>query len=296
MKTDFMFKGMMVPVFTPFNDDKKHTINYEVIDKYANHLKTLGMHGIMLHGMTGEGFTLTLDERKKLTEKWYEVTHKYDMKMLVNIGGMDLPDVYELAEHAEKLKVDAVMVMPDLFYHPKTEEDLMYYLKDIMMRMPTRPMFYYHIPMFTEVHLDWLHFLQIIEKEVPTFAGFFWADDHIDKLTFLKHKMPEYHYIVGVGSTMTGFMAEGFDAISMTAMNLYPELIKELYELMMSYKMHEAYTLKVNMTKKVYDLFHLDRSMDWLLTMKMEMDKMHPWKMGPLRKPMTKSYWWSGKW
>lgn len=109
------------------------------------------MHGVMLHGMTGEGFTLTLEERKKLTEKWHEVTRKYDMKMLVHIGGMDLPDVYELAEHAEKLKVDAVMVMPDLFYKPHTEEDLMYHLKDIMAHMPTRPMFYYHIPM-TDVH------------------------------------------------------------------------------------------------------------------------------------------------
>lgn len=112
----------------------------------------MGMHGVMVNGMTGEGMTLTVDEHKKLTEKWFEVTRKYDLKMLVNIGGLDLADVYELAEHAEKLKVDAVMVLPDLFYHPTTEEDLLYYLKDIYAHMPTRPMFYYHIPMMTKVH------------------------------------------------------------------------------------------------------------------------------------------------
>lgn len=138
----------------------------------------------------------------------------------------------------------------------------------------------------------------MVEKEIPTFAGFYWADDHIDKLTFLKHKMPEYHYIVGVGSTMMGFMAEGFDAISMTAMNLYPEMMKELYEYMMNYKMHEAYMFKEKMTKKIYDMFQMNnQNMDWLMMMKMEMDKMHPWKMGPMRKPkMTKMMWWSGKW
>ena len=139
-------------MFTPFKDDKKLTINYDVIDKYGQYLKTMGMHGVMVNGMTGEGTTLTVDERKRLAEKWVEVTRKYDLKMLLNIGGLDLPDVYELAEHAERLKVDAVMVMPDLFYHPKTEEDLVYYLKDIVVRMPTRPILYYHIPMFTEVH------------------------------------------------------------------------------------------------------------------------------------------------
>lgn len=123
-----------------------------MIDKYAHHLKSMGMHGIMLHGMTGEGMTLTMDERKKLTEKWLEVTRKYELKMVVNIGGIDLPEIYELAEHAEKLKVDAVMLMPDLFYRPRTEEDLVLFLKDIMIHMPTRPVLYYHIPMMTEVY------------------------------------------------------------------------------------------------------------------------------------------------
>ncbi|XP_055298417.1 N-acetylneuraminate lyase B-like [Sitodiplosis mosellana] len=298
MKTDFMFKGMMVPVFTPFNDDKKHSINYEVIDKYANYLKSMGMQGIMLNGMTGEGMTLTVDERKKLTEKWLEVTRKYDLRMLLNIGGIDLADVYELAEHAEKLKVDAVMVTPDLFYKPKTEEDLMYYLKDIMARMPTRPMFYYHIPMFTQVYLDWYYFLtQYVEKEIPTFAGFYYADDRIDKVIYLKHKLPEYNYIIGVGSAMMGLMAEGFDAISMTAMNLYPEMVKELYDYMLGYKMHEAYILKEKMIKKIYDLFQTSSNVDWLRIMKMEMDKLHPqFKVGPMRKPkLTKMMWWSGK-
>lgn len=133
-------------------DDKKYTINYDVIDKYAHHLKTIGMHGVMINGMTGEGMTLTMDERKKLTEKWLEVTRKYEMKMIVNIGGLNLPETYELAEHAERMKVDGVLLLPDLFYKPKTEEDLMMYLKNIMTYMPTRPVFYYHIPMMTDVY------------------------------------------------------------------------------------------------------------------------------------------------
>lgn len=122
-----------------------------MIEKYGQYLKTKGMDAVMVHGMTGEVTTLTTDERMKLTEKWMEVGRKYDMKVFLNIGGTDLPEVYTLAEHAEKLKVDAVMVLPDLFYKPKTEEDLTLYLKDIAKRMPTRPMFYYHIPLMTDV-------------------------------------------------------------------------------------------------------------------------------------------------
>lgn len=123
-----------------------------MIDKYAHFLKSKGMHGVMVHGMTGEGMTLTLDERKRLTEEWFKVTRKYEMKLLLNIGAMTLPDTYELAMHAEKLQVDAVMVLPDLFFKPKTEEDLIMYIKDIVHYMPTRPLFYYHIPFMTEVY------------------------------------------------------------------------------------------------------------------------------------------------
>lgn len=41
-------------MFTPFVDDKKLTVNYEVIDKYAHHLKTMGFHGVMVLGSTGK--------------------------------------------------------------------------------------------------------------------------------------------------------------------------------------------------------------------------------------------------
>lgn len=134
-----------------------------MIDKYAHFLKTKGMHGVMVHGMTGEGMTLTVEERKRLTEEWFKVTRKYDLKMLLNIGGMTLPDIYELAEHAEKLMVDAVMVMPDLFFKPMIEEDLVKYIKDIVMYMPTRPLMYYHIPMMTDVHRKFfIYFLNSI--------------------------------------------------------------------------------------------------------------------------------------
>lgn len=292
MKTTFTFKGMMVPVFTPFNNDAKRTINYDVIDKYAQYLKSMGMHGVFANSMTGEGMTLTVDERKKLAEKWFEVGRKYEMKVCVNIGGVPLPELYELAVHAEQCKFDAVMVLPDLFYKPKTEEDLVDYLKDVMKYVPSVPMFYYHIPMMTEVYkyINFYKFMQMMEKEVPTFAGFFWADDSLDKVMYLREKMPEHHYIIGMGCSMMGFMAEGFDACSMTAMNIYPQMMKEFYDYMCQYKMQDAYKVKEKVYKSIYALFGTDMHVDWLTVMKTEMNKLCPFKVGPLRKPITSTF------
>lgn len=115
----------------------------------------------------------------------------------------------------------------------------------------------------------------------------------------LQEKMPNFLYIIGMGASMMGYLAEGFEAFSMTAMNVFPEMIKELYDYMMNNKYDQALIVKKKMTKRIYDMFRMDMDMDWMTVMKMEMEKMYPMmKMGPIRKPkmtMQKMTMWMGK-
>lgn len=119
---------------------------------YALYLKSKGMHGVIINGYTGEGMTLRLDERKRLADEWFRATRKHQLKMLLNIGGAAIADVHELAEHAEELGVDGLSVLPDLFFRPTVEEDLLHYVRDVAEYAPSIPIFYYHVPVFTTVH------------------------------------------------------------------------------------------------------------------------------------------------
>lgn len=94
---------------------------------------------------------MRLGERIKLAEKWRESTLKYDLKMIVNIGGQNLTDILQLAEHAERIKVDAVMLYPDLSNKPQTEEDMVTFMKTVTSHMPNLPVFYYHNPTWTKI-------------------------------------------------------------------------------------------------------------------------------------------------
>lgn len=129
-----------------------------MIDKYAQHMKSKGMHGVMVNGATGEGMTLKLDERKKMAEAWITAAKKHQLKMLLQIGGADIADVYDMAKHAEELGVDAVLLLPPLFYRPYTEEDLVHYMREVAQYVPSRPLLYYHIPMFTKVYRMYFFF------------------------------------------------------------------------------------------------------------------------------------------
>lgn len=70
---------------------------------------------------------------------------------MIQVGGTSVAEVHELAAHAERLGVDAVLTLPDLFFKPRTEEDLVHYIKEVALCCPTRPILYYHLPAFTGV-------------------------------------------------------------------------------------------------------------------------------------------------
>lgn len=117
--------NILVSFALNFLFNSTRTINYDIIDKYGKHLKDYGIEGVVVNGWTGEGMTLTVDERKRIAEEWVKIGTKYGFKVFLVLGGTTLAELYNLAEHAEKIKVDAVLVYPQYFYKKyMTEEDL----------------------------------------------------------------------------------------------------------------------------------------------------------------------------
>lgn len=104
-------------------------------------------------------------------EEWLKSCRKYDLKCMVHIGGTSVASVHDLAEHAESSGADAVLCLPDLFFKPQCEEDLVDYLKTVAEHCPTRPLFYYHFPIFTKVNRSYTpHAEQISQNFIIPFS------------------------------------------------------------------------------------------------------------------------------
>lgn len=71
------------------------------------------------------------------------------------------------AQHAENLGVSSILCLPDLFFNPKTVDDLIHYLKFVSHAAPNTPLFYYHIPSFTGVNRK-DNFSRIIYFQIET--------------------------------------------------------------------------------------------------------------------------------
>ena len=229
------FKGLMAPVFTPFLDDL--TINYGIIEEYAQMLKAKGISAFLVNGTSGEGMSLSVEERKKVTEKWMEVCRKFDILVMVQISGCPFSDVVELAKHASALKVDGILCLPELYFKPKTVTQLVEYMKDISKNCNKIPLYYYHIPQFTQVDLNMALFMKEAKKEIPNFCGIKFTSGDLEK------GLPCLEYgqvFLGSDTILCGAIALGFESAIMTTLNINPDISIKIMEFMKAGNIEEA--------------------------------------------------------
>lgn len=169
-----------MPTFTPFKEDGQ--VNYDMIEPYAELLKSKGLSAFLVNGTSGEGMTMSVVERKKALECWHKACKKLDVILMVQVAGCPFADTVELAKHAASLNVDGILCLPELYFKPKTIQKLVQYLKDISVHCSDIPLYYYHIPIYTQVDLPMASFMELARKEIPTFAGIKFSSGDMKKL------------------------------------------------------------------------------------------------------------------
>jgi dihydrodipicolinate synthase/N-acetylneuraminate lyase len=287
----FQFKGLICPVFTPFTQDKT-TIDWDVIERYGQYLKTKGVHAVLVNGTVGEGTCLRVEEHKRLAEEWLKVCRKHGLIMMLTIGGVGIADVYDLCAHAEKIGVDCITLLPDLFYKPRIEEDVVDYLKDVVKHCPTRPIYYHHIPEYTNVRLNLLRLFELLQRVVPNFDGIYYRHTNIETATNL---LKEGHNIIlSTDTILVGVLSLGFDAISSITLNLFPENVTEIYDLVLNGKLREARETNDKLYHRIKTVV-AQQTLDWVELTKAEFNKITDIKVGGTRKPTITWNPWTRK-
>lgn len=271
----------MAPVFTPF--DANHRVVYDIVDNYAGYLKSKGISAVLVNGTSGEGMLMSVNERMKITEKWSEACKKHDMVLMVQISGCPFVDAVELAKHAEKLKVDGVLCLPELYFKPKTVSKLVDYLKDISLHCPSTPLYFYHIPMFTQVDLSMAEFMALAKKEISTFSGIKYTSGDLEKgLACLPHGQ----VFLGADTILVGALALGFDSAICTTLNIIPELSIQAVEFMRGGEVERARDVQLKINEFVQSTLKSGGG-DWVPSMKKAFNEnIKNLPMGPTRKPL----------
>ncbi|AFJ47049.1 dihydrodipicolinate synthase family protein [Shimwellia blattae] len=159
--------GLIAAPHTPFNTDS--SVNYPVIDRIAGHLIEQGVNGVYICGTTGEGIHCSVDERKKIAERWVAASQG-KLSITLHTGALSIADSLELSRHAETLDIFATSVIGPCFFKPGTVEDLVEYCRIIAAAAPSKGFYYYHSGM-SGLSLDMEQFLITAADRIPNLSG-----------------------------------------------------------------------------------------------------------------------------
>lgn len=222
-------QGLIAAPFTPMNTDG--SLNLSIIKSYYELLKRNGNTGAFIAGSTGEGVSLTFNEKKQLTEAWAKVTqHDDDFKVISLVGGCCIADCIELAQHAQAHGLYAVAFTAPFYFKPASVKALAECCKQIADAVPDMPFYYYHIPVLTSVGFAMYDLLQEAYGVIENFAGVKYThEDFMDFLSCMQYKNGHYDMLWGRDENMLSALVLGAKgAVGSTynyAAPLYSELI-----------------------------------------------------------------------
>jgi N-acetylneuraminate lyase len=163
----FRLTGLVAAPYTPFKADGG--LNLGVIPDYAQHLIQTGVNGVFICGSTGEGHSLSVEERMSVAEGWVTAANGR-FPVVVHVGHNCQRDARTLAAHACEIKASAIAALAPSYYKPRSVEDLIDFLAPIAAAA-SLPFYFYHIPSMTDVRLPMPQLLREGRKRIRNFRG-----------------------------------------------------------------------------------------------------------------------------
>ena len=164
----FRLSGLIAAPYTPLRPDGE--LNLPMIEKQAAHLVATGVTAAFVCGTTGEGMSLTTDERMAVARRWTEVSGG-SLGVIVHTGHNSVRDAAALARHAQQVGAAATSAVPPTYYKPAGVAQAVACAEAVAQAAPDLPFYYYHIPSFASFPLSVPDFIQRARERIPNFRG-----------------------------------------------------------------------------------------------------------------------------
>lgn len=193
-------EGLIAAPFTPFEENGE--LKLDVVKQQIDLLVNSDVKGAFVGGTTGEAMSLTIEERKKLAERWMDESPS-DFKVMVQCGHTALTVCKEIADHARKIGAYAVGAMGPFFYKPISVKELVTFTREIASVIPDLPFYYYHIPSMTGLDFQMIEYLEVASREIPNLAGIkFTHEDLVDFKLCSEYENGKYEMLYGRDETL----------------------------------------------------------------------------------------------
>ncbi len=190
-------EGLIAAPFAPLN--VKDEVMYDKIPEYYNFLEKNKIVGAFINGSTGEGVSLSQNEKRKITESWAVLGRARKTVKIINlVGGTSYKESIENAQHSAEIGVDAIAILAPFYFKPSGAGQLAEFCAKIAGSVPEMPVYFYHIPVLTGCNVSMLDFLKEASPMIPNLAGIKYThEDFMDFLSCMNFENGKFDMLWG---------------------------------------------------------------------------------------------------
>lgn len=226
MNTSLSPRGVIVPIVTPFTDEG--CIDWPAYERVLEHVVTGGVDAVFVLGTTGEGTSLSHEEKRALVKQTCGQVRK---RCHVYVGVMDtsLGESLHLSEVSRTCGADAVVIVPSPYFPAGVREQIAFFTQ--FTERAGLPVILYNIPQMTKTALAPEAFEALLDD--PRIVGLKDSSGnqvYFRRLQHVARRRAGFAMLIGSEELLAESVLTGAAGGVVGGANVCPQLYKLLFE------------------------------------------------------------------
>ena len=227
-------KGIYSALLVSF--DENGNINEKGLRQIVRHnVDVCKVDGLYVGGSTGENFMLSTEEKKRVFEIAKDEA-KNDVKLIAQVGSINLNEAVDLAKFATDLGYDCLSAVTPFYYKFDFSEIKNYY--ETIINSVDNNMIIYSIPFLTGVNMSLEQFAELFENDKIIGVKFTAADFYL--LERMRKEFPDKLIYAGFDEMLLPATVLGVDGAIGSTFNVNGDRAKKIFNLAKEGNVKEA--------------------------------------------------------
>jgi 4-hydroxy-tetrahydrodipicolinate synthase len=249
------YKGVIVPMITPFNEDLSLDITSvrRILDTFIE-----ANVSVFILGTTGESVSISEKQKLMLVKTTCEYLNG-EIKIYAGISGNCLSESIDQAKFFFQLGVNAVVAhLP--FYYPMGSDQMLRYFEQLADNVNC-PLILYNIPSTTKQSIP----VNVIDQlsHHPKIVGIKDSEKGIERIDLslkLWRNRSDFVHLMGCAVHSSYSLQEGSAGLVPSTANLVPKLYRNLYETVIAGDISKARGIQ-DKTDRISEIYQKDRNL-----------------------------------
>lgn len=250
------FTAELIPAMvTPFKRDE--SVDYEKAEQLAVYLADNGCDGLLVNGTTGEGPTLTFDEKVELVKVVKNAVRGKNVQIMAGVGSNDTHKSVEEARKIAALGVDALLVVVP-YYNKPSQAGMIEHFRRIAQAVVDTEIVIYNIPSRSVVLMS-PDTMATLHKQCPNIIGVKQSHPDMDQVSEISAKLPRdtWRTWCGDDSLTVPMIACGAHGTISVLAHLTGKLLREMIQAAKRGEREQALKLHLKQLNLAREIFFL---------------------------------------